>query len=69
MLLKNVNFKYILFFHGIFTVIVFIIKFKPTGEFNFKKWICLDNIIILLLFWQTLINGNIMILLWCFVMY
>jgi hypothetical protein len=49
MLLKNVNFKYI-FFHYVFTVIVFIIKFELTGEFNFEKWICLKNIIILLLF-------------------
>ena len=23
-----------------FKVVIFIIKFEPIGEFNFKKWIC-----------------------------
>ena len=29
-----------LFFRCVFKVVIFIIKFEPTGEFNFEKWIC-----------------------------
>ena len=34
-----------------FKVVIFIIKFEPTGEFNFKKWICFlayYNIVVIL---------------------
>jgi hypothetical protein len=38
-------------FRCIFKVVNFIIKFKPTGEFNFEKWINLKydhNVVIIL---------------------